>query len=308
MGTRSVISSCDHLAQRGLPKNHSSRDGSAGTACKRMTVITDCPLLSVEGLNLCVVPPGSMEPPLENVVQVLQVDFTTGTCPRGYNVIHLSQVCRNCETPENDAAETVSDDSFFLDLTRVLESLLGYCEGGARHCLFRCAYLHTQRHTVQWDPTTPDGALLSMLADPSRDGGLVLSADPGAAPQLLAGREVDEARDAFLLTAALSGSSTADADGARENTTAVGPEDFLRKPVHVALEEHCSGMEDLETFNDDMLSAETSHTAAASLLARAEVTTSDDCHAPDSEDGAPAVAMAEVAAAVGHCGNDETTV
>merc|ERR1740117_2758029 len=58
--TRGVISSCDHFAQ----KSAKVQGSSCRHVCKRMTVLADCPLLSEEGLNLCVVPPSAMEPRL----------------------------------------------------------------------------------------------------------------------------------------------------------------------------------------------------------------------------------------------------
>jgi len=63
-------------------------------------------------------------------------------------------------------------------------------------------------------------------------------------PQLLAGREVTEARDVFL---GVPVHSSGDAPIAS---------DFLKKPAHVAEEEQGNAMEDLEFFNQQMLSAE----------------------------------------------------
>merc|ERR1719379_3342331 len=101
-----------------------------------MIVITDQLLLAAEGLNLCVVPPGSMEPALLNVVQVLQLDCSTGTCPRGYFVLHFSQTASGCA--EDETAP-------FGDLDRVLENLAGHVDDGKRSILFRCTYLHAPR-------------------------------------------------------------------------------------------------------------------------------------------------------------------
>merc|ERR1712151_560162 len=100
----------------------------------------------------------------------------------------------------------------FHDLLRVLQSLLGYLEDGQRHCLLRCEYLHAPRHRERWDPATAEGHVLNECAAHPQ-GGLLVCADPAAAPQLLTGHEVDEAKETFLKTATLrlaSSVSTAD--------------------------------------------------------------------------------------------------
>lgn len=266
--TRSLISSCDHLAQRGLGERQgpaeTGRGAAAGprTVCRRMIVITDCPLLGEDGLHLCVAPPSCVEPPLNNVVQVLQLDWTTGSCPRGYNVVHLSQVAP--ATPMGDA-ESAEGADVFGDLQRILAQLLARAEGGERRCLFRCTYLHAPRGRVRWDAATPGGGLLGACAD-ALGGGLAVSADPSAAPQLLGGNEVAEAREVFLRTAGLRGVASGDAEvgpGAGDAPEAVTAEDFLRKPEHVALEERGMGQDELEAFNEEMLQAQQAALPAA---------------------------------------------
>lgn len=196
-------------------------------SCKRMTVLLDRPLLGADGLNLCVVPPGAVEPPLSNVVQVLQCDSGTGTCPQGHNIVQLSQAC----------VGGVSDE-LFDDLDRVLELLLRHAAGeeGHKSCLLRCCYIQRPRRLDRrWRAGEPEGEILAACA---AGRSLVLCADPAAAPQLLVGDEVQEARALFLQAPVFG--------------EAPGAEDFLRKPKHVALEERSSGLEDLELFNEEM--------------------------------------------------------
>eukprot|EP00929_Paragymnodinium_shiwhaense_P049075 TRINITY_DN24769_c1_g2_i1.p1 TRINITY_DN24769_c1_g2~~TRINITY_DN24769_c1_g2_i1.p1 ORF type:complete len:722 (-),score=166.17 TRINITY_DN24769_c1_g2_i1:72-2237(-) len=271
---RTIVGSCDHLLQ----KNMKQQPAEDGIVCKRMTVIVDCPLLSEEGLNMCVVPPSSLEPALTNVVQVLQLDWSTGTCPRGYYVVHLSQVSR---FSSSSAREPAAAGDVYADLTRVLEKLLDLIEGGRRHCLFRCCCLHKPRDSLRWDPATEAGQLLSATVSPAvigdlaaqGGGGLAVVADPQASPQLLAGQEIEEARELFLRTATLQGrkkkpkSETAEtSEDASENLPAAEPAvvcaaDFLRKPVHVAMEERDTCLEELEHFNEDMIKTEQAHLA-----------------------------------------------
>jgi len=231
--TRCVITSPDHLSQKGIA---TSGNESSDERCARLTAILDCPLLGEEGLNLCVVPPTSFEPPLANVVQVLQLDWTTGTCPKGYVVAHLSQARRATE----DVAAVADADSLFCDLERVLKALLSKLDG-LHHCLLSCRYLHTTRNCCRWDSSTPDGQVLASCA---AKHGLLVCSDPHAVPQLLCGHEVDEAKTVFLQASAY------DAGGRP------GLDDFLKKPTHVALEEQCWGMQELEQFNEQMLDAE----------------------------------------------------
>lgn len=198
--------------------------------CRRLTAILDCPLLSESGLHLCVVPPSAAEPPLANVVQVLQLDWSTGSCPRGYTVVHISQAqAGSIQQPSEDAGD---------DLCRVLEQLLGFVEGGRRHCIWRCTYEQQPRSCGAWPPDASAAALDACLAS----AGLVLCNDPPAVPQLLAGQEVSEAVDIFL---------QAPIYGELQPTA----EEFLRKPAHVAAEERSSGMEELASFNEQMLDA-----------------------------------------------------
>lgn len=236
---KTVLSSCDHMTQEGADMP-TGQDSTA--ICRRMTVLLDCPLLGEEGVNLCVVPPSSMEPPLCNVVQVLQLDWSTGTCPHGYNLVHLSQAWLGPEGPGTNA---------FSDLQRVLSSLLALC-GGDKHCLFRCSYIHRQRSLCRWRQDSPDGEALAACSSDIR-GGLGIVSDPTAVPQLLAADEVSEARRFF---AAAPG-----ADGAVPS-----PDDFLRKPTHVAEEEKGNAMEELECFNVQMQEAANAPSAANSAL------------------------------------------
>merc|ERR1712187_326056 len=71
---------------------------------------------------------------------------------------------------------------------------------------------------------------------------LGLCSDPSAVPQLLADSEVDEARSLFL-NCSVHGADV------------LKPEDFLEKPVHVALEEKNTTMDELEAFNEEMQEA-----------------------------------------------------
>jgi len=225
-----VITSCDHLLHRASDGPEQTEDTQAGVICRRMTVLVDCPLLVEDGLHLCVVPPGAVEPTLDNVVQVLQLDWSTGTCPRGYHVVHLSQVAAS------DSVDTRKD--MFNDLECALLALLDLA-GGKKHCLFRCTYQHAPRSPPsRWDATaSEDGA--KVLAACARGRSLMVSADPAAAPQLLAMAEVPEARELFL-RAPLHG------------TEAPSETDFLLKPAHVVQEEQSTAMEDLEHFNEQM--------------------------------------------------------
>jgi len=226
----------------------------------------NCPLLAEEGLNLCVVPPRALEPALDNVVQVLQLDWTTGTCPKGYHVVHLSQAALASEVQEDDPG-------LFGDLERAFLALLSH-SGGQAHCLFRCTYLQRPRRPRRWDSATPDGRTLESCAS---GRSLLVCADPVAVPQLLAGAEVGEARSIFLRAPLHSG------EAPRED-------DFLRKPTHVAQEERGSATEELAHFNEQMLSTERESAGAPRLA-----------HASADEGGADAAdpASARDAAGVG---------
>ena len=126
---RSVLAAHDQLVQRRAAVPAAAAP-SPTVACRRMTVLTTGPLLAEEGLHLCVVPPSSFEPPLANLVQVLQLDFSTGTCPRGYNVTYLSQ-----------AIYTSHAAADFQDLQRVLVELLSRCSEDTQ-CVMQCTYVH----------------------------------------------------------------------------------------------------------------------------------------------------------------------
>jgi len=81
-------------------------------------------------------------------------------------------------------------------------------------------------------------------------------------PQLLAEREVEEARELFLKNSV-------------HGDEVLQPEDFLEKPVHVALEEKSSTFEELEAFNEQMQEAskpqqQKQEEAAAALLKHSE--------------------------------------
>lgn len=216
---RSVITSCDHFLAQGALTERSASSSS----CRRMTVLLDKPLLGEDGVNLCVAPPGSLEPALANVVQVLQLDWSTGTCPRGHCVAHLSQAWMG---PDDDRA--------FSDVERVLCTLLESI-GGNKHCLLRCKYIHRPRSLVRWNSNCPDGEVLSACVN-SRS--LHVISDPVAVPQLLMSDEIDEARDVFLATSLGCKAPTVD--------------DFLKKPEHVVQEERCSMLEELEQFTGQM--------------------------------------------------------
>jgi len=269
---RSVITSCDHLLQSPSqpPAVADSVDVAAtqseghnkSAACKRMTVLVDCPLLGEEGLNMCVVPPRAMDPALANVVQVLQLDWSTGTCPKGHHVVHLSQAMRASEVKEEDP-------NLFNDLEVVLLALLSHA-GGQAHCLLRCTYLQQPRDSRRWDTTTPEGKILEGC---SSGHSLMVCSDPAAVPQLLAGAEVVEARNVFLQVPLYGAEAPASSD-------------FLAKPVHVAQEEQSSSMEALEHFNEQMLSSEQ---VSASIPQSAI--------SPDEEQGAPAAPAPDAAGA-----------
>jgi len=210
-------------------------DDARGMTCVRMTVVADSPILSYQpgesGLGLCVVPPSALQPPLTNVVQVLQLDSSCGACPRGYVVVHLSQVSRTGIVDGSDC---------FGDLQRVLEALLALCDHGQEHCLLRCNYIHRPRETLRWDPEDSAGEVLEGCR---ASHSLSVCSDPTALPQLLAEREVEEARELFLKCSV-------------HGDEAIHPEDFLEKPVHVALEEQSCAMDELEAFNEQMQEAQ----------------------------------------------------
>lgn len=222
-----VIASRDHLAQKrrlGVEQPPDSASGVAAT-CARMVVLLDCPLLEQDGLNFCVVPPSLLDPPLGNVVQVLQLDSATGTCPRGYSVAYLSQA-RNPEVDEDP----------FADLGRVLNCLLELC-GGPKHCLFRGSYIHRSRLTG-WDLSAPGGEVLAACTE---NRSVTICGDPSVVPQLLSMHEVPEALDAFVRCPL--------------HSAPPAPESFLRKPEHVAQEERDFGIEDLEALTEGALQA-----------------------------------------------------
>ena len=206
--TASVVGSCDHITQDGVEDT-----GSDLTSCRRMTVLLNCPLLGEEGVNLCVVPPSSFSPPLQNVVQVLQLDWSTGTCPRGWYVHHLSQAWVGKDT-----------SSAFADVDKVFDALLKRCPDAT--CLFRCRYVHRPRPKERWQ-TSESG---SAMKDCSSSGSLAVVADPSAVPQLVVSDEIREARQVFLASPAAAGACA---------------EDFLRKPEHVAEE---GGSHETTTF------------------------------------------------------------
>eukprot|EP00933_Yihiella_yeosuensis_P026980 TRINITY_DN20931_c1_g1_i1.p1 TRINITY_DN20931_c1_g1~~TRINITY_DN20931_c1_g1_i1.p1 ORF type:complete len:675 (-),score=127.37 TRINITY_DN20931_c1_g1_i1:102-2126(-) len=229
--SKSVISSCDHFLQDTGEKPMKEETCSNTASCRRITVLLDCPLLGIEGVNLCVAPPGCLEPVLGNVVQVLQLDASTGSCPRGHYIAHLSQAWMGTSSEESDP---------FDDLQRVLDALLEQC-GGKKHCLFRCSYLHRPRSQKRWDAQNPDGEVLETCAT---EHGLKIVCDPGAVPQLVASTEVGEARELFLSAPVPSGTEAPSAD------------DFLKKPAHVAEEERGNLTEELEQFTGQMQQAQ----------------------------------------------------
>ncbi|CAJ1365127.1 unnamed protein product [Effrenium voratum] len=141
-----VVAGCEDFLQE-------APVSSASTHCRRCTVLLDRPLLGEEGVSLCVVPPTALDPPLENVVQVLQLDFSSGACPRNVFLAHLSQ----------------SAEGAFEDLDRVLEVLR--CQASAR-CIFRrikacvrarCRYVHRPREKRRWNCGTVAGEVLQKL-------------------------------------------------------------------------------------------------------------------------------------------------
>mmetsp|Transcript_66175 Transcript_66175/g.123518 ORF Transcript_66175/g.123518 Transcript_66175/m.123518 type:complete len:631 (-) Transcript_66175:79-1971(-) len=218
---KTVVAARDQVLHH--PTDGSERDASStdrNFTCARMIALTKCALLGAEGLSFCVVPPGGSEPPLRAVVQVLQLDFSTGTCPRGYNMIHLSQV-----------GEPKPGEDPFAQLSSVLARLLDLAPGGEQNCLFRCTYLHSPGCG---EPLT-NAISRSCIANQT----LQFCQDPTSVPQLLAECESAEAREMFLA----SGIHGAERPPA---------ESFLRKPAHVAMEERSSAMEELANFNVQM--------------------------------------------------------
>jgi len=214
---KTVVAARDQVLSDASDSLH--HEDSADHTCARMIALTKCALLGAEGLSFCVVPPGGSEPPLRAVVQVLQLDFSTGTCPRGYNVLHLSQV-----------GKPKAGEDPFLELNRVLTRLLDLA-GGEQNCLFRCTYLHRSGCGIQPSDTVSQSCMANQT--------LQLCQDPTSVPQMLAERESSEARQMFL-TSGIHGSEQPQA------------ECFLRKPEHVAMEERSSAIEELATFNEQM--------------------------------------------------------
>lgn len=233
---KSIIATCDHLLHPSLEEEQSSATEEV-SSCRRLTVLLDSPLLGEEGVNLCVVPPGALDPPLDNVVQVLLLDSSTGACPRGRYIAHLSQAW--LETPASSSSSAADPDAGqphpFSDLNRVLERLLKLREG--QQCLFRCSYLHHPRRTRRWAPQAADAEALDTACS---SHSLVVMGDPPAVPQLLASQEVTTARSLFLESPA-------------HNIEALPQvEDFLKKPEHVVQEERGNAMEELELFMEQM--------------------------------------------------------
>eukprot|EP00913_Durusdinium_trenchii_P001418 g1313.t1 len=171
-----LVAACGELLQDQVPSQSSSQH------CRRMTVLLSSPPLGEEGVSLCVVPPQSLDPPLQNVVQVLQLDFSSGACPHGYFLAHLSQA-------------SISDPGPlpFADLDRVLEELLKRSPKTA--CIFRCRYLQRPRDVAtRWDVSTRTGGFMERCLHEER---LAVVSDPPAVPQLLAVQEVHDARRIF---------------------------------------------------------------------------------------------------------------
>ncbi|CAK9033019.1 unnamed protein product [Durusdinium trenchii] len=159
-----LVAACGELLQDQVPSQSSSQH------CRRMTVLLSSPPLGEEGVSLCVVPPQSLDPPLQNVVQVLQLDFSSGACPHGYFLAHLSQA-------------SISDPGPlpFADLDRVLEELLKRSPKTA--CIFRCRYLQRPRDVAtRWDVSTRTGGFMERCLHEER---LAVVSDPPAVPQLL---------------------------------------------------------------------------------------------------------------------------
>ncbi|CAK9033367.1 unnamed protein product [Durusdinium trenchii] len=211
-----LVAACGELLQDQVPSQSSSQH------CRRMTVLLSSPPLGEEGVSLCVVPPQSLDPPLQNVVQVLQLDFSSGACPHGYFLAHLSQA-------------SISDPGPlpFADLDRVLEELLKRSPKTA--CIFRCRYLQRPRDVAtRWDVSTRTGGFMERCLHEER---LAVVSDPPAVPQLLAVQEVHDARRIF---GSFFGAESA----------------FLPKPQHVAEEEMSGSLEELEHFNQQMQAQE----------------------------------------------------
>lgn len=210
-----------------------------------MMVFSEKPLVVEESLTLCVVPPGALEPPLSNVVQVLHLDWATGACPRGYYIMHLSQAA----SASTMATSSLENDDPFGELKRVLVALLSHCpEGiGERDVFLRCCYEQAPRDPgARWDSAGPGGEALDACA---ANGSLAVCADPAAVPQFLVGQETEEARRVFLAAPLYEEAPVA--------------ADFLKKPQHLAMEEEMSKNEDLEHFNQQMQEAADSEVAAA---------------------------------------------
>eukprot|EP00434_Breviolum_minutum_P031056 symbB.v1.2.027469.t1/scaffold2822.1/size98038/4 len=213
INTQCVVAACGELLEDQATSSSSSQQ------CRRMTALFTQPPLGEDGVSLCVVPPDALgTPALQNVVQVLQLDYSSGVCPHGYFVAHLSQ-----------SFVSDTDESSFSDLDRVLDELMKRCPVDTK-CIFRCRYLHIPRSTKRWNDATAAGSFMQRCCE---SGQLSMVGDPPVMPQLLAAQEISEARKIF-------------------QKSAVEGAEFLPKPQHVAEEEMSGAMEELEHFNEQM--------------------------------------------------------
>lgn len=212
ISTQCVVAACGEFLEN-------EADQGSSQHCRRLTVLLTRPPLGEDGVSLCVVPPDALTPPLQNVVQVLQLDFSSGVCPHGYFLAHLSQTFVS-GTSRGDAS---------TDLDRVLDELLKRCPPETK-CIFRCRYIHHPRSVKRWSDASESGRFMERCV---ATGQLGVVNDPPVVPQLVASHEISEAREIF-------------------QKSPVAGDEFLPKPQHVAEEEMSGAMEELEHFNEQM--------------------------------------------------------
>eukprot|EP00435_Cladocopium_sp_Y103_P050600 s1559_g15.t1 len=157
ISTQCVVAACGEFLEN-------EADQGSSQHCRRLTVLLTRPPLGEDGVSLCVVPPDALTPPLQNVVQVLQLDFSR------YFLAHLSQTFVS-GTSRGDAS---------TDLDRVLDELLKRCPPETK-CIFRCRYIHHPRSVKRWSDASESGRFMERCV---ATGQLGVVNDPPVVPQL----------------------------------------------------------------------------------------------------------------------------